>query len=611
MKRQIYPLQSRSRFYAHAPVPLCVTVRDFAPRGNTEDKDAKAVRPWSSTNVKRPLCIGAVFLFLFLSCAFAQEDAPVCGEARSSRNPVSSIAYGEARSSRNPVSSIAYGDAFVSASIGDARTLVPILASDSASGSIVGLVFNGLVKYDKDIKLTGDLAESWEVKNAGLTIIFHLKRGVKWHDGADFTAKDVKFTYEKLIDPEVPTPYSGDFKKIAWLEIIDDYTVKVQYKEIFSPGLASWGMAIMPEHLLRNEDLLKTAFSRDPIGTGPYKFKRWRSGDRIDLVSNHDYFEHRPYIDRYIYRIIPDTTTMFLELQTENVDSMGLSPLQYSRLTGTGFFNERFEKFKYPAFGYTYMGYNLKDERFADKRVRQAINYAVDKEEIIDGVLFGLGRVCTGPFVPESWAYNKDVESAPYDPVRAKGLLIEAGWADSDGDGWLDKGGERFEFTILTNQGNDQRKQTAEIIQRRLKEVGIKVKIRVLEWAVFLNEFIDKRRFEAILLGWGLSRDPDCYDIWHSSKTKEGEFNFVTYTNTNVDWLLESGRGTFDIEARKRAYRAIHQILYDDQPYLFLYVADALPVVHKRFKGVEAAPIGIGHNFIDWHAPETEQRYRQ
>ncbi|MEE8359565.1 MAG: peptide-binding protein [Candidatus Omnitrophota bacterium] len=531
-------------------------------------------------NVRRPLCIGAVFLFFLASYAHA-GDAP------------------------------SYGDAFVSASIGDARTLVPVLASDSASGSIVGLVFNGLVKYDKDIKLVGDLAKSWEIKNGGLTIIFHLRDNVRWHDGVKFTAEDVKFTYEKLIDPVVPTPYSGDFKKIKRLEIIDDYTIKVVYKEIFSPGLASWGMAIMPEHLLRNEDLLTTDFSRHPIGTGPYRFKRWRSGDRIDLVSNHDYFEHRPYIDRYIYRIIPDPTTMFLELQTESVDSMGLSPLQYKRLTDTSFFKQRFQKFKYPAFGYTYMGYNLKDKRFADKRVRQAINYAVDKEEIIDGVLFGLGRVCTGPFVPESWAYNKDVKATPYDTDKARELLSEAGWIDSDKDGWLDKDGEIFEFTILTNQGNGQRKQTAEIIQRRLKDVGIRVKIRVLEWAVFLKEFIDKRRFEAVLLGWGLSRDPDCYDIWHSSKTKEGEFNFVGYANSDIDWLLEAGRSTFDIEKRKNAYHVIHQILYDEQPYLFLYVGDALPVVHKRFRGVEAAPIGIGYNFIDWYAPKAEQRYRQ
>lgn len=505
----------------------------------------------------------------------------------------------------------AYGDAYVSASIGDARTLVPILASDSASGAITGLVFNGLVKYDKDINLTGDLAESWDIEDGGLSIVFHLRKGVLWHDGHPFTAKDVKFTYERLIDPDVPTPYSGDFMKVKTLQVIDEHTVRVEYKEVFSPGLASWGMHIMPEHILNGENLLTTYFARSPIGTGPYRFVRWKSGERVDLFSYFDYFEHCPYIDRYIYRIIPDPTTMFLELQTENVDSMGLTPIQYRRQTDAPFFKKRFNKFRYPSFGYTYMGFNLKDPRFSDQRVRRAISYAIDKEEIIEGVLFGLGRVCTGPFVPESWAYNKNVKPLPYDTAEAKRLLSEAGWNDTDNDGWLDKDGKIFEFTIITNQGNDTRKQACEIIQRRLKDVGIKVRVRILEWAVFLNEFVDKKRFEALILGWGLSRDPDSYDIWHSSKTKEGEFNFISYSNPEVDTLLDKGRGTFDLAERRVAYHRIHEILHEEQPYIFLYVPDALPVVHKRFRGIEPAPIGIGHNFVDWYVPESEHRYKQ
>ncbi len=504
-----------------------------------------------------------------------------------------------------------YGDAYVSASIADARTLVPILASDGASGSITGLIFNGLVKYDKDLKLVGDLAERWEIQDGGKTIIFHLRKDVRWHDGRPFTAGDVEFTFSKLIDRGVPTPYSGDFKKVEALDVIDKYTVRVRYKEVFSPSLASWGMSMMPRHLLYNEDLMETSFARRPVGTGPYKIKSWHSGERIDLTANQDYFEHRPYIARYIYRIIPDPDTMFLELQTENVDYMNLKPLQYSRLTDTIFFKDRFRKFRYPSFGYTYMAFNLKDKRFADIRIRRAINYAVDKNEIINGVLLGLGRACTGPFIPESWAYNKGVKPSAYSPAKAKALLSEAGWEDRDKDGWLDKDGEEFAFTILTNQGNDLRRRSAEIIQKRLRDIGIKVDIRIVEWSVFINEFINKRRFEAVILGWSLSRDPDCYDIWHSSKTRKGEFNFISYSNSEVDSLLVEARATFDMAKRKAIYNKVHKILYYEQPYLFLYVPDALPTVHKRFRNVEVAPIGIGHNFIDWYVPKSEHRYRQ
>ena len=281
-----------------------------------------------------------------------------------------------------------YGDAIVSASIADARNLLPMLASDSASSEISGMIFNGLVKYDKDINLVGDLAESWEVREQGLVIIFHLRKNVRWQDGIPFTAADVEFTYRKMIDPSVRTPYGGDFERVKSLEILDDHTIKVTYKEPFAPGLASWGMSIVPKHLLEKEDLNNTAFSRHPIGTGSYKFKTWKAQDKIELVSNRDYFEHCPFIDRTITRVIPDESTIFLELQTQGVDSAGLTPLQYSRQTDTDFFKKHYRKFRLPGFNYTYLGYNLSNPKFSDIRVRQALNYAVDKQEIIDMVLF-------------------------------------------------------------------------------------------------------------------------------------------------------------------------------------------------------------------------------
>jgi len=503
-----------------------------------------------------------------------------------------------------------YGDAIITGSIADARTLTPILASDNASSEACGMIFNGLVKYDKDINLTGDLAENWKIEEDGCVIIFYLRKNVRWHDGHKFSARDVEFTYKKLTDPKVKTPYSGDFERIKSLEVIDDYIIKVTYKEPFAPALSSWGMSIIPKHILENQDLNTSEFSRHPIGTGPYKFKNWKAQEKIELESNHDYFEKRPYIDRYIYRVIPDESTIFLELQTQGVDSAGISPLQYTRQTDNAFFKKYYRKFRVPSFSYMYLGYNLNDPKFKDKRVRQALNYAVDKDEIIKMVLLGLGRVATGPFLPESWAFNKNVNPSPFNLQKARELLKEAGWQDSDGNGWLDKNGQNFEFTIITNQGNEERIKVAQIIQRRLKDVGIKVKIKVIEWSVFLTEYIDKRNFEAVLLGWSLSRDPDIYDIWHSSKTREGEFNFINFKNEEVDGLLITGRRNFDQDKRKACYQRIQEILYEEQPCMFLYVPDSLSVLHSRFQGIKPAPIGIGYNFIDWWVPKEKQKYK-
>jgi len=503
----------------------------------------------------------------------------------------------------------AYGDIIVRGDIGDASNLIPILASDSASHSIAGLIYNGLVKYDKDMNIVGDLAESWDISDDGLVITFHLRKGVKWHDGKPFTAKDVLYTYQITVDPKTPTAYAGDFLKVKKAEVLDDYTFRVTYDKPFAPSLISWSSAVLPRHLLEGQNITKSSLARHPVGTGPYLFKEWLAGQKIVLVSNADYFEGRPYVDGHVTRIIPDMATMFLELRARNIDMMGLTPLQYTRQTENNLFRQSFDKYRYLAFAYTYLGYNLKHPFFADKRVRQAISYAINKEEIISGVLLGLGKPATGPYKPGTWAYNENVKTYSYNPQKARELLRAAGWTKTNNDGFLEKDGRPFTFELVTNQGNETRQKCAEIIQRQLKEVGIDVKIRILEWAAFINDFINKRRFEAVILGWTIPLDPDAYDVWHSSKTAPEELNFISYKNPEVDALLEKARSTFDQKLRKKYYDRFQEILVEDQPYTFLYVPDELVIISKRFRGIEPAPIGLSHNFIKWYVPKDEQKY--
>jgi peptide/nickel transport system substrate-binding protein len=195
-----------------------------------------------------------------------------------------------------------------------------------------------------------------------------------------------------------------------------------------------------------------------------------------------------------------------------------------------------------------------------------------------------------------------------YNPRKAAELLAEAGWKDTDGDGILDKDGVPFAFELLTNQGNEVRRKTAEIVQKRLADVGIQMKIRIVEWAAFIKEFITKKKFDATILGWAISMDPDPFDVWHSSKMGPDELNFISYKNLEMDDLLEKGRSTFNIEERKKAYFRIQEILAEDQPYVFLYVPDALPIFDNRIRGIDPAPIGIGYNFIKWYVPKGEQK---
>ncbi|MBF0540324.1 MAG: peptide-binding protein [Nitrospirae bacterium] len=503
----------------------------------------------------------------------------------------------------------AYGDTLVEGTIGEPSNLIPMLASDSASHAVSGLIFNGLVKYDPNLTIVGDLANNWDISKDGLTITFHLKKNVHWTDGVKFTANDVMFGYQTIISPKIPTPYKEDFLQVKKAEIIDDYTFKVTYAKPFAPALISWGnMPILPKHLLEGQDVIKSPLTRNPVGMGPYILEKWTNGENLILRSNHDYFEGRPYIDNIMYKVIPDSATMFLELSTGGVDLMDLTPIQYSRQTNTTFFKNNFQKFRYPVFAYTYMGFNLQHPFFKDIRVRQAIAHAIDKQEIIDVVLFGYGSTATGPYVPNTWPYAPDAMEYRFDPQKSLQLLAESGWRMNKNDGILYKDGRPFEFTILTNMGNSLRIRTASIIQYRLKKIGINVKIRAVEWSTFLSEFINKKRFTAVLLGWSIGLDPDQYDIWHSSKTGPGQLNFVSYSNGEVDKLLETGRRTFDLNERKKAYQSIHKILAHDIPYIFLYVPDALPIVNNRFKGIKPAPIGISYNINKWYVPENLQR---
>ena len=502
-----------------------------------------------------------------------------------------------------------FGDTFIEALIGDASTLLPVMALDSSSSSICGMIYNGLIRYDKDLHLEGELAESWEISDDNLTITFHLRKGVKWHDGAPFTSADVRFTYQLYIDPKTPTAYAESFKQVTSIETPDPYTFVVHYNKPYAPALLSWATSIHPRHLLEGVDITKSTLARNPVGTGPYRFSEWVGGEKIVLEANPDYFEGRPYIKRVVYRIIPDSSTQFLELQTGSLDFMGLSPLQFDRQTDTPAFRRLYNKYRYLNFGYTYLGYNLRKDLFKDKRVRQALSYAINKQELIDGVLLGYGVAATGPYKPDTWVYNGNVPKYDYNPDKARQLLAEAGWHDSDGNGILDKDGREFSFTIITNQGNDLRSKTGEIVQRRFKQVGIRVKLRVIEWATFLKEFINPRKFDATILGWTGGPEPDQYNIWHSSKTGPRQLNFVGFKNKEVDELLEQGRRVFDQQQRKVYYDRFQEILAEEQPYTFLYIGEALPAVSKRFRGVKPAPAGIRYNFNKWFVPKAEQKY--
>ncbi|MFZ3087636.1 MAG: peptide-binding protein [Methylotenera sp.] len=503
------------------------------------------------------------------------------------------------------------GGTLISAMTAEPSGLISMIAGESASSAITSNIFNSLLKYDKNLELEGDLVKNWEISADQKTLIFKLKPNLKWADNKPITSADVLFTWHAVTDEKTASPYASDFQLVKKAETPDALTFSVTYNQAYAPALDSWaGLQILPKHLLEGQDLHTTAFARNPVGSHYYKLDSWTHGENLKLSRNANSVLGQARIDQLITRIIPDNSAQFLELMADNIDLMGLDPIKYSRIIpARPELQQKLALYKELGNSYTYMGFNLKHKPFDDVRVRRAINYAIDKQEIIDGVYLGLGINIASPYKPGTRWSNPALVPYPYDPAKARALLKEAGFICCNSDGILMRNGKPFSFEIVTNQ-NKEREKSAVLIQRRLKEVGIDVKIRAIEWASFISRFIKTGDFDVVVLGWGLGLDPDQYNIWHSSQQAPGQFNFIGYNNPAVDKLLEQGRLELNPDKRMKIYHEFARVLLEDSPIVYLSAGYGLTAIHKRVKGIDnpAPPAGIGHNSQDWYIPQTLRR---
>ena len=502
------------------------------------------------------------------------------------------------------------GGILVNAMIGEPSNLIAMIAGDSASSTIAGNIFNSLIKYDEKLNHAPELAKKWVISPDQKTITFTLKDNLVWADGTPLTSEDVLFTWQLVTDPNTRTPYASDYLLVKKASAPDKNTFEVTYEETYAPAIDTWAsLHILPKHLLKDEDINNTYFSRKPTGSSYYQLNKWVSGQQVSLKSNTNSSQGLPQIEQLISRIIPDTSSQFLELTADNIDLMSINPIQYQRVfPARKDMLEKINLYKELGNGYTYLGFNLKKAPFDDVNVRQAINYAIDKDEVIKGVLLGLGEPIASPYKPGTRWNNPNLQPYPYSPKKALDLLKKAGYEKNE-DGYFEKNGKVLAFEILTNQ-NKQREMTAVLVQRRLKEIGIEVTIRVLEWASFINQYIRTGDFNAVVLGWSLSLDPDQFNIWHSSQQGPGQFNFIGYENSQVDKLLELGRKELDANKREKIYHQFSEHLLNDSPIVYLYAGYGLSAVNKRVQGIKnpSPPAGIYHNSYEWFIPNELRR---
>ncbi|MEE9331225.1 MAG: peptide-binding protein [Methylophilaceae bacterium] len=503
------------------------------------------------------------------------------------------------------------GGTLINAMTGEPTGLIFMVSGESASLDISSNIFNTLLTYNANLDLEGELAENWKVSSDQKSITFTLKPNLKWADGKPLTSDDVLFTWQLVTDEKTRSPYASDYQLVKKAETPNPQTFRVTYEQAYAPALDSWsGLQILPKHLLKDQNIHTTVFARKPVGSHYYQLDKWNHGENIKLSRNQNSVLGPANINKLVTRIIPDNSAQLLELMAGNIDSMGLDPIKYSRIIpARPELKKNLNLYKALGNGYTYLGFNLKHKPFDDIRVRKAINYAIDKQEIIDGVYLGLGINMASPYKPGTRWSNTDLQPYAYNPNKARALLKKAGFADKDKDGILERNGKPFTFEIITNQ-NKEREKSAVIIQRRLKEVGIDVKIRVIEWASFISRFINTGDFDVVILGWGLGLDPDQYNIWHSSQQAPGLFNFVGYSNPEVDKLLEDGRTEMNPDKRMKIYHQFAKKLLADSPIVYLSAGYSLTAMHKRVQGVAnpIPPAGVGYDSHKWYIPKSFRR---
>ncbi|MCW9025746.1 MAG: ABC transporter substrate-binding protein, partial [Thiovulaceae bacterium] len=337
------------------------------------------------------------------------------------------------------------------------------------------------------------------------------------------------------------------------------------------------------------KNLMNSKFNTDPIGTGPYKLYQLEHSKNIILRANDDYFEGRPKIDEISYHVIADPMTRFLMLKSGQLDVGGVEPMQFERQLTPKFFN-MFDIYEKMSLSYTYLGLNLRREKFKDSRVREALSIAIDREEIVKILFFKHAEVCSGPFHPSSIAFNKDVKVPKKDLQKAKRLLREVGYDESN----------PFTFEIVTSNSSPVRPYAAQILQYQLKKIGVIVNLRVMEWQAFLNMVVFPKKFDSVLLGWSLSPAPDPYMFWHSDNDTKGGFNLIGYHNDKMNKMIEESQSIVDKKVLSKKWKEMFKMIVDDNPYLFLYIPNSITVINKNIKNVENSPSGIWHNYIKW-----------
>ncbi|NLY08829.1 MAG: ABC transporter substrate-binding protein [Tissierellia bacterium] len=502
----------------------------------------------------------------------------------------------------------------------------PLLADSTYDVAVNSLVFASLMTVNPKGEVEPYLATEVNVSEDGKSITYKLADNAKWHDGQPVTAADVEFTLTSMADKDyvgsnfndvelikgAKAYHGGEAEAIEGIVVEDEHTITIAFEEESAPAVTNIGTTgIIPKHIWEGVAMgeweQQTELMNKPVGCGPYALTEFQNDQYVKFEGASDFFLGEPATKSLIFKVInADTTEAEFAAKTIDIaDVADLSKDDVKALTDTGL-----KLVSYPNYMYQYMGFNLRNPILSDVAVRQAFMYAINRKGIVDELIEGRGVVVNVPMLPSGWAYQTGAElnEYPHDVEKAKELLTEAGWADSDGDGILDKDGQNLSFTLLVGKGNVKREQSALIIQENLKEAGINIEIETMDFSALIEQAVTNHDFELYLMGNTLSVDPDPKPFWHSDAVSDEVgvqgYNIVGYRNDEVDALIEKGIAELDQAERAKIYEEYAKILNQDVPQVFLYCQDIEKVYNPGLTNFEPSSFNQFYNIHKWSITE-------
>jgi peptide/nickel transport system substrate-binding protein len=504
------------------------------------------------------------------------------------------------------------GGKLVYGEYGRPATMDPVTSNDMVGLRLTELLFNGLVSFSPKNEVVPDLAASWEVSPDNRTYTFKLRPDAKWHtkigDRA-LSADDVVGTLDVIRHPRTLTPLKAPYELVADARKLDASTVEISLKRPVVNALGRLSFKVLPTFALKRPDLLSRddPFVQEPVGTGPFQLSQVSAEGDVVMEANPGYYKGRPHLDRMVLKPFADKNVLTQGLLFNAVDMIvEVNPRDIAQIEG----DKRFNLYPYNALSYAFFGHNCRNPHLAKKEVRQAISYAVNRQEMLDSFYAGRGTLVSGPFAPGSWAYNLDVKPLPFNVARAKELLASAGYTKTGSDGsLLGEDDKPLEFTLLIpiEKENETVKRVVLAFQNYLRQVGIKVKLEFREWQAWKQDVFVDHDFDMVIAVWAFDDSADISTLFHSGETAAWRNNFVGYSNPEVDALIVEAKTTLDREKQRTINQRLHSILAEEQPYTFLWTLTNYAAAHRKVRHVELHPFKF-FTFADtWYIAKRDQ----